>query len=183
MNYYPSRIRSATCRQQSRQDRTLTNWGVKADVSYVNGRHNMKIGTQMMQTRLNENFAFGITDPPSIPFAWMRTATRRAFPRSGSRQMRQGRICAQSRPLPGLPPLRPHARRQTVQFRRQHNINQYAFYIQDSIKFGNLTVQPGLRVDSYHGIVSDSGAQPRVGLSYLVKPTSTVLAGRLFAHL
>ena len=55
------------------------------------------------------------------------------------------------------------------QFNGSANINQYAFYIQDSIKFGNLQLQAGLRVDAYHGIVSDSGVQPRVGFSYLIQ--------------
>src|SRR5207245_1774994 len=62
-----------------------------------------------------------------------------------------------------------------LQFDQSHNIDEYAFYVQDSIKFGNLTVQAGLRVDHYDGIVADSSAQPRVGFSYLISGTGTVL--------
>ena len=61
------------------------------------------------------------------------------------------------------------------QFDQSTNINQYAFFAQDTIKFGNLQVQAGLRVDVYHGLVSDTSAQPRIGFSYLIKPTGTVL--------
>ena len=61
------------------------------------------------------------------------------------------------------------------QFSGSANINQYAFYAQDSIKFGNLQLQSGFRGDVYHGIVSDTSAQPRVGFSYLIKRTGTVI--------
>jgi len=39
------------------------NWGVRADVSTTHGRHNVKYGLDIKQTRLLENFGFGITDP------------------------------------------------------------------------------------------------------------------------
>ena len=57
------------------QHRTLTNWGVKADLSIVKGRHNFKVGTQLMQTRLHEQFAFGITDPTRSGVPGCRTGT------------------------------------------------------------------------------------------------------------
>ena len=46
----------------SSQDRHLLNYGVRADLSSVIGRHNIKIGTELKQTRLLEDFALGITD-------------------------------------------------------------------------------------------------------------------------
>jgi hypothetical protein len=61
------------------------------------------------------------------------------------------------------------------QFNARRNINQYAFYAQDAVKLGNLTVQAGLRLDQYNGITSDTGVQPRVGFSYLIAKTGTVL--------
>ncbi len=45
------------------QDRTLTNFGVKADVAYTAGNHNVKVGGTISATKLDENFTFGITDP------------------------------------------------------------------------------------------------------------------------
>ena len=84
--------------------------------------------------------------------------------------------------LPGLPPFDLTRGGKLFQFNGSNNINQYAFYIQDSIKFGNLKLQAGLRVDSYHGIVTDSSAQPRIGFSYLLKPNRDRGASFLFAH-
>src|SRR5262249_15290145 len=48
------------------QERRLTNVGIKTDLSYVRGQHNVKVGVQFMHTFLTENFALGITDPMFI---------------------------------------------------------------------------------------------------------------------
>ncbi len=63
VNYYPSRDPFNDTPATIAQHRALTNWGVKADLACAAGGHNIKAGTQLMQTRLNENFWFGITDP------------------------------------------------------------------------------------------------------------------------
>ena len=156
VNYYPSGDVTLDTPATISQHRTLTNWGVKADLSIVNGRHNFKIGTQLMQTRLHEQFGFGITDPTDGSFL---------DPETGAL-------------FPGLVPFdltRPGGK--LLNFDASQNINQYAIYAQDSIKFGNLQVQAGLRVDVYHGLASKNSAQPRIGASYLIKPTGTVLRG------
>ena len=88
----------------------------------------------------------------------------------GSGLPAESRIC-----IPGLVPYDLTRGGTPFQFSGSANINQYAFYIQDSIRFGNLQLQAGLRVDFYHGIVTDSSAQPRIGVSYLIKPTGTVI--------
>jgi hypothetical protein len=153
VNYYPSPNITLDTPATISQHRTLTNWGVKADLAIVKGRHNFKIGTQLMQTRLHEQFGFGITDPTDSAF-----------------QDADGNF------LPGLIPYdltQPGGK--LFQFDQSKNVNQYAVYAQDSIKFGDFQVQAGLRVDVYHGIVSKTGAQPRIGFSYLIKPTGTVL--------
>jgi hypothetical protein len=153
VNYYPSRDVTLDMPATISQHRTLTNWGVKADLSIVKGRHNFKVGTQLMQTRLHEQFSFGITDP-----------TNGAF------------LDADGNFLPGLIPYdltSPDGK--LLQFDQSKNVNQYAFYVQDAIKFGNLQIQAGLRVDHYDGIVTDSSAQPRLGFSYLIGATGTVI--------
>jgi len=153
VNYYPSPDFTLDTPATITQRRTLTNWGVKADLSIVKGRHNFKVGTQLMQTRLHEQFGFGITDPTDPAF-----------------QDADGNF------LPGLLPYdltQPGGK--LFQFDQSTNINQYAFFVQDNIKFGNFQVQAGLRADVYHGLVSDTSAQPRIGFSYLIKPTGTVL--------
>src|SRR5204862_7499229 len=45
------------------QDRTLRNVGVKADVAYTIGDHNVKVGGSISATKLDENFTIGFTDP------------------------------------------------------------------------------------------------------------------------
>jgi hypothetical protein len=153
INYYPSPDPANDTPATIAQHRTLTNWGVKADLSIFKGRHNFKVGTQMMQTRLHEQFAFGITDPTDPSF-----------------------LDADGNLLPGLIPYdltQPGGK--PLQFDQSKNINQYAFYVQDSIKLGNLQISAGLRFDHYDGIVTNNSAQPRVGGSYLLKKTGTVL--------
>ena len=59
-NYYPSGNPFADLgpdlqRKRSAQDRTLTNAGVRSDISYVKGIHNLKAGVTYQQTFLDEN--------------------------------------------------------------------------------------------------------------------------------
>ena len=67
-NYYPSdnpfADLGAHLQQETvSQDRTLTNAGVRSDISYVKGIHNLKAGATYQQTFLDENDRFGIVDP------------------------------------------------------------------------------------------------------------------------
>ena len=144
VNYYPSRNPFFDTPATLGQHRTLNNWGTKSDLSLVKGRHNLKFGMQLMQTRLHEQFSLGITDPN--------------YPVTA-----------------GLAPFDLALGGSLFQFNGRANVNQYAFYIQDSIKFGNLSVQPGLRVDAYYGLSQMTAAEPRLGVSYQLKPTGTVL--------
>jgi hypothetical protein len=61
--YYGSRDPFADTPSTQNQSRQLLNWGVKSDLSVTAGRHVLKIGIDTKQTRLMENFGFGITDP------------------------------------------------------------------------------------------------------------------------
>ncbi len=60
-------------------------------------------------------------------------------------------------------------------FAGRTNVNEYAFYIQDTITLGHLTFIPGLRLDRYDGLSQATAAEPRLGASYLLKRTGTVL--------
>ncbi len=48
-------------------------------------------------------------------------------------------------------------------------------YIEDTISLKNWTLNLGLRGDIYDGITKATQAEPRVGIAYNIKPTSTVL--------
>ncbi len=69
LTYSPSPNPFADLPATVSQDRTLTNFGVKADLAYDAGAHNMKLGGAVSATKLHEGFTFGITDPTDPAFA------------------------------------------------------------------------------------------------------------------
>ena len=175
VNYYPSANAFADTPATLGQRRTLANWGVKSDVSYTKGRHNIKVGVQIMQTRLDETFSLGITDPTFNSVCNNSSGDPLALP-----GVTNPSACpVNSRPnpdlLPGLIPYDLTRGGQLFKFLGNANINQFAFYAQDSIKFGALQVQAGLRIDQYNGLATATGVQPRIGLSYLIAKTGTIL--------
>ncbi len=147
VGYYPSRDPFADTPATIAENRRLTNWGVRADVSLVQGIQNLKAGVQLMQTRLQEAFQLGITDPNFVDPAEQ----------------------------PGLVPFDLTRGGQLFSFAGRKNINQYAFFVQDAVTLGRLTLNAGIRVDQYDGLSQATGIQPRVGVSYLFKPTHTVV--------
>ena len=177
LNYYPSADPFNDTPVTASQTRFLTNYGIKADISYTHGRHDLKFGTQIQQTRLLENFKFAITDPGYNPVC---------FDGDGNPLLLPGVVdpnaCSNINPAytanpnlqPGIVPYDLSRGGSLFNFRGKHNINQYAFYVTDLMKFGNLTINLGLRDDQYNGLVPANGVQPRVGVAYLFTPTNTV---------
>ena len=80
VNYYASRDPFDDTPVTESQNRFLTNWGVKADLTIVHKNHSFKFGTQMQQTRLEENFAWASPARRSIRFASRPEAWRWLFP-------------------------------------------------------------------------------------------------------
>src|SRR2546430_9027585 len=62
-NYYPSADPLADVSETATQQRKLTNLGLRSDLSYVKGIHNVKMGATFEHTLLTENFSLGLTDP------------------------------------------------------------------------------------------------------------------------
>ncbi|MDE3167704.1 MAG: TonB-dependent receptor, partial [Acidobacteriota bacterium] len=62
-SYYGSRDPLLDTPATQSQARQLLNWGLRTDLAITRGRHNIKIGADLKQTRLREDFTFGITDP------------------------------------------------------------------------------------------------------------------------
>jgi hypothetical protein len=175
--YYPSADPLDDTPATLRQQRRLTNFGARGDVSYVSGHHNLKIGGQVMQTRLRENFSIGITDPMLNALCVNRTGATQVAP-GVNRTADCGRLpglIANPAFQPGLLPFDLTRGGSLFQFASSGNIKQYAAYIQDSITIGRLTLSPGIRVDRYEGVAADSAAQPRIGISYLISGSGTVL--------
>ena len=178
LNYYPSRDPFNDTPVTAAQNRFLTNYGIKADLAFTHGNHDIKVGTQIQQTRLEENFQFGITDPAYNPVCLDGEGNPLLLP-----DVTDPAACGTINPsyvanpnlLPGIVPYDLTRGGSLFNFHGTHNINQYAFYIQDTITLGRLTIDAGLRDDQFNGLVSANGIQPRLGLSYLIKPTNTVL--------
>ncbi len=178
VNYYGSRNPFSDTPATASQDRFLTNLGAKADLSYLRGHHDLKFGVQIQQTRLDEHFSFGITDPSYNPVCLDGSGNALALP-----SITDPARCSRVNPAyganpdlqPGLLPYDLSRGGSLFIFRGKHNINQYAFYVTDTIKLGNLTINAGLRDDQYNGLSSANGVQPRLGLAYLMKKTGTVV--------
>ncbi|HEV2732611.1 MAG TPA: TonB-dependent receptor, partial [Terriglobales bacterium] len=54
-------------------------------------------------------------------------------------------------------------------------IKEQSGYLQDSITYGRLGINPGVRVDRYDGISHSTAVQPRLGIGYQLPNIGTVL--------
>jgi hypothetical protein len=183
-NYYPSRDPFADTPATQNQNRQLLNWGVKADVSSTSGRHNLKYGMDIKQTRLLENFGFGITDPtfnsPCIddggnPVGDNTLSNPSQCIGAGFQPNTADNPNASAPFSPSLLPFDLTRSGRLFGFHATANINQYAFYIQDGITVGNFLFNVGFRVDRYDGLVAKTEPEPRLGIAYNIKKTRTVL--------
>ena len=169
VNYYPSANIFDDTPVTASQNRGLTSLGAKADVSYTSGVHTVKVGGQFMQTRLEEQFGLGITDPAFNPVCLTRAGDPVTTP-----SLIDPAACAtagyQANPdlQPGLVPIDLTRGGRLFNFNDTGTINEYAGYVQDTISVGRLTLSPGLRITRYDGLSQATGVQPRFGLSYLV---------------
>jgi hypothetical protein len=154
-NYYPSKNPFADLApdlqsQTVGQDRTLTNAGLRSNVSYVKGIHNVKVGVTYEQTFLNENDHVGIVDP---------TFNDPASPSFD----------------PALAPYDLTRGGGLFTFSGHTDVKELALYAQDTITKGNWSLNLGLRGDFYNGLSTHREAEPRLGVAYNVKQTNTVL--------
>ena len=154
-NYYPSAnpfsdLAPNLQAETVGQNRTLLNTGLRFNVAYVKGIHNLKIGGTYQQTFLDEHDSLGIVDPT------LNDPTSLAF---NSLLLpydltRGGRLFA---------------------FNGHTDVKQLAMYVQDAITKGNWALNLGIRGDLYNGLTTHREAQPRLGVSYNVKRTNTIL--------
>jgi hypothetical protein len=167
-NYYPSRNLfddlSPIQQESVAQHRTLTNAGLRTSLSYVKGVHNIKLGATYQQTFLNENDNLGIVDNGLIPSL---TAA------NGSPCFVNGMALAS--PCLDLLPYDLTRGGGLFGFRGHTDVKQLALYVQDQITKGNWSFNVGLRGDFYNGLTTHKEPEPRLGLAYNIKRTSTVL--------
>ena len=169
-NYYPSADPFADLApdlqaQTVGQNRTLTNAGLRSNISYVKGIHNVKAGATYEQTFLTENDKIGIVDPTFL----------------GSLTDVNGNSCLDANGNPFEAPcttLAPYdlTRGGTLfPFNGHTDVKELALYLQDSITKGNWAFNLGLRGDFYNGLTTHREAEPRLGVAYNIKPTNTIL--------
>jgi hypothetical protein len=184
-NYYPSRDPFADFPATQTSNRQLLNWGVKADVATTKGRHNLKYGIDLKQTRLLENFGFGVTDPtfnsPCIgsngnPIGDTTLTDPTQCAAAGFQPNTPGNPNVTGAPFSaGLLPFDLSRGGRLLAYHATANINQYAFFGQDEITAGNFQFNIGFRLDRYSGLTSTTEPEPRAGIAYNVKKTGTVL--------
>src|SRR5215472_8753223 len=141
-NYYPSNNLLndfGPIQQESvMQGRSLTNTGVHADVSYVRGHNNVKVGGMYQQTFLRENDTLGIVDPalnaPTSP-SYNPVLVPYDLTRGGTTYMWHGRTA----------------------------VKQLALYGEDQITAGHWLFNVGIRGDFYNGLSIQRVAEPRLG--------------------
>jgi hypothetical protein len=203
-NYYPSSDPFADLgppslqRQSVGQDRTLTNAGIRSDLSYVKGIHQIKAGVTYEQTFLNEDDTLGIVDPtynaPCITDIYPTTSVN-AYPWVAAPGLTTadcpgitGPLQANSAANPNAPGsafypyynpiLAPYdlSRGGTYYtFNGHTDVKELALYVRDNVTKGNWSLNIGLRGDLYNGLSTARQAEPRVGAAYNFKKTNTIL--------
>jgi hypothetical protein len=150
-NYYPSNNPLADFAPDQQQEtvaqqRSLTNAGTHADISYVKGVNNVKLGGNYAQTFLRENDQIGIVDSS---------------------------LNATYSPI--LVPYDLTLGGKDYRWHGQADVKQLALYGEDAITAGAWQFNLGIRGDFYNGLTIQKQAEPRAGASYSVKKTATVL--------
>jgi Carboxypeptidase regulatory-like domain/TonB-dependent Receptor Plug Domain len=160
------------------QNRTLTNLGLRGEVSYVNGINNIKAGVTYEDTILTEKDAFGIVDPTLNAVCLNPDGSADTDPTLTDPAQCTGALTQN----PGYTPLlaaydltRPGSGVGAYNYRGHADIREEALYIEDNITVKNWTFNLGIRGDIYNGITKATQAEPRIGAAYNIKRTNTVL--------
>ncbi|MEA2338282.1 MAG: hypothetical protein QOE82_2289 [Thermoanaerobaculia bacterium] len=132
-------------------DRTLNNYGIAPAFSWTNSTNEVKIGLNLKRYPIREKFSFGITDPalndPANPDAFN----------------------------PNLAPYDLTRGGHLFNFDGSKTGSYNAAYIQDNVRFGDLTANLGVRYDKNSIPLRESEVQPRLGVAYFIPSSKTVL--------
>ncbi len=176
VRYYPSLDPFSDLPATLSQDRRLAVLGARADLSYSRGIHTARAGVQFQHHLLTENFNTGLTDPGFNPVCLDTNGDPVTDPslRDPS-QCASGGFQANPNLAPGLVPFDLTRGGRLFDFHDTGDIKEVALYGQDSVKLGDFTLNLGVRGDLYRGLSRANQIEPRIGVSYLVNPTTTVL--------
>jgi hypothetical protein len=175
LTYTPSADPFADTPGSVSQNRHLTNIGVKADLAHTVANHNIKFGVSISATKLDEQFTLGLTDPTVNSPCLFADGTPSDDTGLTSPSQCTGALSANPDFNDALVAYDLSRGGSPFSYAANKTINQQAFYVQDDIKAGNADLMLGLRVDHYAGLSTETQAQPRLGVSYAVPRSGTVL--------
>jgi hypothetical protein len=197
-NYYPSNDPFADLgplnlqRETIGQARTLTNTGIRSDLAYAHGIHNIKLGVSYEQTFLRENDSLGIVDTslnaPCVNASGMGVAAPGVTDPAQCLSPLFPNLQEAGSPAEGVTPLNPYPFFTPVllpydltrggdlyTFIGHTDIKELALYLQDTMSVKNWSFSLGLRGDLYNGLSIARQVEPRIGIAYNIKPSTTVL--------
>jgi hypothetical protein len=132
--------------------RSLNNFGITPSFSWTTGMHEIKVGGVFKAYPMQEFFRFGITDPtfndPESP-DYNPNIAPYDLTRGGS----------------------------FFEFTDTTTDKYYAAYVQDTIRWNNLTANIGVRYENNDLPVTTVQWSPRLGLAYYIPQTGSVLRG------
>ena len=130
-------------------DRSLNNYGLTPSFSWTNANNEVKIGAAIKRFPIKEHFAFGITDPGlNDPLA------------DGYN--------------PNLAPYDLTRGGKDFVFDGSRTGSYWAGFVQDNVKWNNVTANLGARYDHNNLPTSESSFEPRLGVAWYIPQTKTV---------
>jgi hypothetical protein len=175
-------------RQTVSQQRSLLNAGALAYVTYAKGIHNIKAGIGYEQTFLDEHDQLGIIDynynapclnSNAVPVLGF-TDPSQCVPAGYQPNVPANPNAPGSAYYPYFNPvLLPYDLTRggvLYPFVGHTDVKELSMYVQDTITLRNWNFNLGIRGDVYNGLTTGSQAQPRIGVSYNVQKTNTVLS-------
>jgi outer membrane receptor protein involved in Fe transport len=192
-NYYPSADPFADLTPDLQlesvgQHRTLTNAGIRGDVDFAKGPHTLKAGVVFQHTFLSEDDSLGIVDPTANPVCLASGGS----PDTDPALTNPANCAAPLQPNPNFNPLLacydltrtaslpasdgcPNPTSGLYAFLGHADVKELALFAQDTLKVHNWQFNLGVRGDLYNGLTIAREIEPRLGVAYKIKPTSTVL--------
>ncbi len=130
-------------------NRSLNNYGLSPSFTWTSSRNDLKIGANLKQYPIREHFSFGITDPTLND------------PNADGYN-------------PNLAPYDLTRGGTLFTFDGRRTGSYYAVYVQDNVKWNNLTANLGARYERNNLPASESALEPRLGLAYYIPSSKTV---------
>jgi len=171
------------------QNRRLTDLGGQFSLTYNHGIHNFTFGTQWYDEILSEADTFGVVNPTFNAVCLNADGSANTNPLLMDPNNCGGTLT----PNPNYDPLLacydltrtgnlpaangcPTNTASRYTFNGHADVRQFSPYVEDLIRYKNWTFRMGLRGDYYYGITKYGLAEPRLGTSYRIKQTNTVLS-------